>query len=144
MKVETIEIEDIEILEKLKLLSLHAGECSLSSGSERQILMREAEALEKVLNYVMKKTRNKRCLHCGKYFKAKDYRTRYCNECKHKNYNVEGLKKRVIQYDLENNIIEVYESVREASRETGVSKSCISAVATGKRKSTSGFIWRYE
>ncbi|WP_394345717.1 hypothetical protein [Gelidibacter gilvus] len=36
-----------------------------------------------------------------------------------------------------------YESVAEASRQTGISKSCISKVCRGERKQSGGYIWKY-
>lgn len=52
-------------------------------------------------------------------------------------------KKQVVQYSLSGKQIAVYESVAEASKKTGVSKTCISRVCRKERKSSSGFIWKY-
>lgn len=53
-------------------------------------------------------------------------------------------KKAVIQYDLHNNLIAIYESGVEASRQTGVNSKGISAVCRGKRKTAGNFIWRFQ
>jgi len=52
-------------------------------------------------------------------------------------------KKRVIQYSILGEQIAVYESVAEASRKSGISKSYIARVCRGERNSSGGFIWKY-
>ena len=52
-------------------------------------------------------------------------------------------KKKVIQLDFENNFIAEFQSVSEASRKTGISKTCISRCCRGERKSTGGYKWKY-
>lgn len=56
----------------------------------------------------------------------------------------DGRKKKVFQYSLDGDLLTHYISVAEASRETGISKTCISRCCRGERKSSSGFIWRYK
>jgi hypothetical protein len=55
----------------------------------------------------------------------------------------EGRRKGVIQVDLEGNILAEYPSVAEASRATGISKTCIARVCRGERPKSRGFIWMY-
>ena len=57
---------------------------------------------------------------------------------------VEKTKKSVAQYDLRNNLIAVYESGANASRQTGVNSRGISLVCNGKRQTAGGFIWRFQ
>jgi len=52
--------------------------------------------------------------------------------------------KKVIQMDLEGSFLTEYNSVAEASKATGVSKTCISKVCRGERGISGGFIWKYE
>ena len=54
--------------------------------------------------------------------------------------------KKVIQYDLNGNIITEFISVKEASMQTGIDKSCIANCCRGiKNHATAGgFIWRYK
>jgi hypothetical protein len=56
----------------------------------------------------------------------------------------DGRKKKVFQYSLDGEILAHYISVAEAARETGISKTCISRCCRNERKSSSGFIWRYQ
>ena len=53
-------------------------------------------------------------------------------------------KKKVVQYDLEGNLIRIFESAAEASRKTGISKTCISRCCRVERKQSSGYIWKYK
>ena len=56
----------------------------------------------------------------------------------------EKLSKKVIQLDLNDNVLNVFKSMHQAERETGVSRSSISGCCDGKRKSAGGFKWRRE
>lgn len=52
-------------------------------------------------------------------------------------------RKTVIQMDLDGRTLQKYKSVAEASRKTGVSKTCISRCCRGERDKSGGFKWRY-
>lgn len=54
------------------------------------------------------------------------------------------IKKRTIQYTLDLVEVNRFDSVVEASRETGVNKNSISLCANKKLKTAGGYIWRYE
>lgn len=56
----------------------------------------------------------------------------------------DSRKKKVFQYSLDGEILAQFNSVAEASRETGISKTCISRCCKGERKSSSGFFWKYQ
>jgi hypothetical protein len=51
--------------------------------------------------------------------------------------------KPVNQYSLNFELIESFKSASEASRKTGVSKTCITRCCRGERKSSGGFTWNY-
>jgi hypothetical protein len=51
--------------------------------------------------------------------------------------------KAVNQYSLNQEFIENFKSASEASKLTGISKSCITRCCRGERKSSGGFIWNY-
>lgn len=55
----------------------------------------------------------------------------------------EVTKKKVAQYDKQNNLLNTYESISEASRKTGITITNISYSANGKRKTAGGFIWHF-
>ncbi|NHM06544.1 GIY-YIG nuclease family protein [Flavobacterium sp. CYK-4] len=52
-------------------------------------------------------------------------------------------KKVVKQYGLDGNLLAQYISIAEASRKTGLSKTCIARCCRGERENSGGFIWRY-
>lgn len=62
-------------------------------------------------------------------------------------YNGENLK-RVNQYDKNGKYIATYFSITEAAKQTGANATCIGEICKekgkGKRKTSGGFIWRYE
>jgi len=54
------------------------------------------------------------------------------------------LGKRVIQYNKEMNQINLFDSLRQAHRETGINRSCISRVCHGLTSQTHGFVFQFE
>jgi len=57
--------------------------------------------------------------------------------------NKDLRKKKVLQFSIDGDFLDKYSSVSEASSITGISKSCISKVCRGDRKSSGGFLWEY-
>lgn len=55
----------------------------------------------------------------------------------------EVSKTKVAQYDLQDNLIRVYNSQREASEKTGTCRSSITRCVTGNRKTAGGYKWKY-
>jgi len=53
-------------------------------------------------------------------------------------------KRKVLQIDLNDNIIAEFESSAEAERVTGISKSSVSQAANGKKKTAGGYRWRFK
>jgi group I intron endonuclease len=51
--------------------------------------------------------------------------------------------RKVEQYSLQNILIKVHNSIKEASSETGVGAKSIQANVAGKSKTSGGFIWKY-
>lgn len=52
--------------------------------------------------------------------------------------------KKVQQYSIEGKYIETFDSIIDAAKKTGTNDRRISDVCKGKRKTTNGFIWKYE
>lgn len=65
--------------------------------------------------------------------------------CKHKFKSGLGnnLTKQIVQLNLNSVIIKNYNSIISASQETKISKSNISGVLRGVRKTAGGFVWKY-
>lgn len=73
------------------------------------------------------------------------YIWRFANDLLEENNNISCRhEKRVIQLDLNGNYISEYHSVKEAYYGTGISRSAISLVACGKRKTAGGYKWMYK
>lgn len=58
-------------------------------------------------------------------------------------YANEATKKKVKQYDKNNNFIKDYNSISEASRENNITITSISYACNGKRKTGGGYIWHF-
>lgn len=58
-------------------------------------------------------------------------------------YANEITKKKIIQCDLDDNFIKEYQSISEASRQTGITITGISYCANGIRKSGGGYLWHF-
>ena len=54
------------------------------------------------------------------------------------------LIKNVLQYDLNNNLIKIWEGFREVERNLNIKQSSISKCCKGIYKTAGGFIWRFE
>lgn len=50
----------------------------------------------------------------------------------------------VLQFDLEGNYLNTFDSTRDAARKTGTSKTGVAYACGGKRKSSGGYIWKYK
>lgn len=80
---------------------------------------------------------------CLNYTKtAKGFYWSYCEE-EHYSGDFDRRKKKVFQYSLDFDFITEFKSVSEASRNTGISKTCISRCCRGEREQTGGFLWKY-
>ena len=78
-------------------------------------------------------------------YTAYGFQWRYSDDCDDitsiKHTVVRYGKRRVAQYDLEGNLIAIYDSVADASKITGI--GYIYGAASGRRKTAGGYIWRY-
>lgn len=57
---------------------------------------------------------------------------------------IEGLKKKVIQYDLFGNYLQTYNSLAEAEKINNIFATNISQCCKKNIKQAGGYIWRYE
>lgn len=55
----------------------------------------------------------------------------------------EGIKKAVAQYSLDGILVEIYKSVSDASRRTGIYRKGINDCCTGRIKTTGGYSFKY-
>lgn len=53
-----------------------------------------------------------------------------------------GNKIKIAQYDLNMNLIKIYESISKAAEESDINRVSINGCANGKQKTAGGFIWK--
>lgn len=58
-------------------------------------------------------------------------------------HRLEKVRKKVAQYNLQGDLIKVWNSFMEIERELGYSNSSINSCCKGKRKHVGGYIWKY-
>lgn len=59
-------------------------------------------------------------------------------------WNISRRKNKTIQFDMEGNILNSFDSCKEAAEYIGTTKSSICNCCNGKSKTSMGFIWKYE
>ena len=67
----------------------------------------------------------------------------YKRTCNFKEKPAHNIKK-VQQFDLNQNFIAEFNSIKEAAQTTGTNYSSLGMVCNGKRKTAGGFIWRFK
>ncbi|GAA4057937.1 hypothetical protein GCM10022388_25900 [Flavobacterium chungnamense] len=80
------------------------------------------------------------CLHYNKT--CKDFVWSYSNTIELSS-TLDLRKKAVNQISLDGSFVDYYESASEASRKTGISKTCITRCCRKERQQSGGFIWEY-
>lgn len=86
--------------------------------------------------------------YCGRFTDGTPIQWAYYEENRefHLKDNVDkyvGNSKPVIQYDKEMNLVDVFESARDAERKTGIGYKMISRVCSGERPHTHGYIFQF-
>ncbi|AIZ41224.1 GIY-YIG nuclease family protein [Cellulophaga baltica] len=87
-----------------------------------------------------KKSVSNACLGNNKTYKGYYWSYRLVDE---NSWNKDERKKPVIQSNMTGYKVGEYSSVSEASKVTGISKTCIARCCRGERNQSSGFIWKY-
>ena len=85
------------------------------------------------------------CNRSNNYYKNLEWCTQKenINYAQRVNSPFNDRNKKVGQYDKKNNLINTYESISEASRQTGITVASISYSDNKKRKTGGGFIWHF-
>lgn len=79
----------------------------------------------------------------GKTNSCAGYKWSYANSSILKQPKKSWNGKKIGQFDKNNNLIKIYNSAVEASRETGISNTSIGKVCNGKAKTAGKFIWKF-
>ena len=58
--------------------------------------------------------------------------------------HAETLRKKVVQYDLNGQIVDTFDSITEACNKTGISSRCIHGTLNGKRPHTHGYVFKFK
>ena len=78
---------------------------------------------------------NGRNKYCGGYI--------WCFENEYKPIKIKQKEKSVNRYDLNNNLIDSYNSISEASRALNINRNLIGEACNNKIKQAGGYIWRF-
>ncbi len=62
---------------------------------------------------------------------------------KHRDVMTRAKGRKISQHTKENEIVKIYNSIREADRISGIKKSNIQQVLSGNTKTAGGYIWKY-
>lgn len=65
------------------------------------------------------------------------------DEKKEEEKRPKSVTRNVEQYDLDGNLLKVWESVKEAAEATGINKSSIRTCIYGSTRTAGGYVWRY-
>ena len=98
------------------------------------------------LEMVTAKENMQKAVEIGLFDKCKEIQRKNAIKNNLGTYNIlasESAKKRVAKYDKNNNLIQVYNSITEASRKNNINITSISYSANGKRKTGGGYIWHF-
>lgn len=90
---------------------------------------------------VAEETKDKISKTLIEYYKTKEGNK--VNIEKHREIMAKSVGRKVAQYSLDNKFIAEYNSISEAGRKSGVTKSNIQHVLSGKNSTAGGFIWSY-
>jgi hypothetical protein len=85
-----------------------------------------------------------RAVATSKYRQLNGFVYRYYGDPYKGEYKNFKLEKEVTQYDLSGKKLKTYQSVKQASKHTGIDANIISKCALRKMKMGSGFVWRYQ
>ena len=87
------------------------------------------------------------CLKRSKYKSAGGFLWAYDGDIPNKYINNSGKNTRgkVLKLNKQTNeLIQIYNSIKEAEQLTGIANQCISYCCNGKRRSAGGFIWKFK
>lgn len=91
------------------------------------------------INHIDENTRNNRLDNLE--WCTRKYNTNYGN---HNKRVSETKSKKVIQYDLQGNLINEFKSAKNAAEILCICRSAITHCCNGRSKTSNGYIWRYE
>lgn len=117
--------------------------CVKNSEKFKQAMIKRREQYVPGNVIVSEESRKKISESLKKYFESAKS-ANIVNIDKHREIMTTIIGKPIIQYDKEGNMIKEYRSIADADQTSGVKKSNIQHVLSGKNKTAGGFIWKYK
>jgi group I intron endonuclease len=145
-KTHTEEVKNI-IKNKLKQKYID-NPCLKKQLSERnKIIMSNPEVREKIKNGILNSEKMKKIIEDKRIGNYKQ--NKHTEEIKNKiseslkKYNANNNIIKIKQYDMDNNLLNEYKSISDASSKTSIQRKIISLYLRGKTNIAGGFIWKY-
>ena len=153
-KTHTEEVKN-GIKNKLKQKYIDNPELKKQMSERNKIVMSNPEVRDKIKNGILNSEKMKKVIEdkrTGNYKQIKHTEERknqiseslkkyYASNVKNELNNKIGTK--IKQYDMNNNLLNEYTSISDASRKTSVQRKLISLYLRGKTNIAGGFIWKY-
>ena len=145
-KTHTEEVKNI-IKNKLKQKYIDNPDLKKQMSERNKIVMSTPEVREKIKNGILNSEKWKKVVEdkrIGNYEQVKhtEERKNKISESL-KEYNANNNKIKIKQYDINNNLLNEYTSISDASRKTSIQRKMISLYLRGKTNIAGGFIWKY-
>ena len=145
-KTHTEEVKN-GIKNKLKQKYIDNPDLKKQLSERNKIIMSNPEVREKIKNGILNSEKMKKNIEdkrIGNYKQIK-----HTDQVKNKiseslkKYNANNNKIKIKQYDINNNLLNEYTSISNASRKTSIQRKLISLYLRGKTNIAGGFIWKY-
>ena len=145
-KTHTEEVKN-SIKNKLKQKYIDNPELKEQLSERNKIVMSNPEVREKIKNGILNSEKMKKMIEdkrIGNYeqIKHSEERKNKISESL-KKYHATNNKIKIKQYDIDNNLLNEYTSISDASRKTSIQKKLISLYLRRKTNIAGGFIWKY-
>jgi len=145
-KTHTEEVKNI-IKNKLKQKYIDNPDLKKQMSERNKIVMSTPEVRDKIKNGILNSEKWKKVIEdkrIGNYEQVKhtEERKNKISESL-KKYNANNNKIKIKQYDINNNLLNEYTSISDASRKTSIQRKMISLYLRGKTNIAGGFIWKY-
>lgn len=145
-KTHTEEVKNI-IKNKLKQKYTDNPELKEQLSERNKIVMSNPEVREKIKNGILNSEKMKKMIQdkrIGNYEQVK-HTEAIKNKISEslKKYHATNNKIKIKQYDIDNNLLNEYTSISDASRKTSIQRKLISLYLRRKTNIAGGFIWKY-
>ena len=145
-KKHTEEVKN-EIKNKLKQKYIDNPDLKKQMSERNKIVMSSPEIREKIKNGILNSEKWKKVIDDKRVGNYKQ--TKHTEESKNKiseslkKYNANNKIIKIKQYDMNNNLLNEYTSISDASRKTSIQRKLISLLLREKINVAGGFIWKY-